>query len=569
MSVETAPPRLPHAPDRVVGLFVGDARGALDWEIIAGGALLLLALMIGLLTAGDYGVSIDEFNADDYGPKALAWYTSGFTDRSHFETVEWSLWYYGPWFHALTAFVQSLGVADHFTVRHVMTFLAGLGGIAALLPLGRLTAGRWAGFTAVTLCLLTGYLYGSLFFTPIDVPFLAAMTWAVLAIVVMTRETLPSWGATVVAGLAIGLAIATRTGGIIAHVYLLGALGLCAIGFFAEHGRLTPRYLLQLAARFAGAVAVSALVAIALWPWLQIGNPLTQFMIAFTHFGHMSMVMPFAHWGQEVWTNALPATYIPAQLAARLPEGFLVLLGVAAVAGVASLFGSARAGLAQPGVTSKLRMLAETLARYRAIIVVVTAVVLPVGYMIARHTTHYDGIRHVLFIIPMLAVIAGAGFAAALPLLRRAARPFAVVGVLYAGYLVLTLVMLHPLEYVAMNALAGGTYGAYGRFELDYFTVAPTTALRRLEARLTDDPSIDWAANPPSITVCIPWRETMVGPLLRKPWRIEPDRRKADFVIESERYRCAEGLPFTLIDEVKRLDRSFAWTYVRRPVDQR
>ena len=78
----------------------------------------------------------------------------------------------------LTAAVQTLDLADRFTVRHAMTFLVGLGGLAALYPIGRLAVGRWTGLTAIVLCLMTGYLYGSLFFTPIDVPFLAAMTWA-------------------------------------------------------------------------------------------------------------------------------------------------------------------------------------------------------------------------------------------------------------------------------------------------------------------------------------------------------------------------------------------------------
>jgi hypothetical protein len=162
---------------------------ALDAEIAAAAALLGAALVLGLATAVDYGLTVDEFNADDYGPKALAWYTSGFQDRSHFETVEFSLWYYGPWFQMLTAYVQSFDVADRITVRHAMTFLVGLAGVAALLPIGRLAVGRWAGLTAIALCLLTGYLYGSLFFTPIDVPFLAAMTWATLGIVVMTRQS--------------------------------------------------------------------------------------------------------------------------------------------------------------------------------------------------------------------------------------------------------------------------------------------------------------------------------------------------------------------------------------------
>src|SRR4030088_3212332 len=85
---------------------------AIDVEIVAAAALLSAALIIGLSTAADYGITVDEFNADDYGPKALAWYTSGFTDRAGFDTVEDTLWYYGPWFHILTAFVQSFGIAD-------------------------------------------------------------------------------------------------------------------------------------------------------------------------------------------------------------------------------------------------------------------------------------------------------------------------------------------------------------------------------------------------------------------------------------------------------------------------
>jgi hypothetical protein len=77
----------------------GAPRFAIDAEIIAAAFLLSAVLAVGLLTAADYGLTVDEFNTDDYGPKALAWYTSGFKDRSHFETVEFSLWYYGPWFH--------------------------------------------------------------------------------------------------------------------------------------------------------------------------------------------------------------------------------------------------------------------------------------------------------------------------------------------------------------------------------------------------------------------------------------------------------------------------------------
>src|SRR5262244_4210265 len=208
----------------------------IDSETVVGAACLAFTLVVGISTAGDYGITIDEFNTDDYGPKALAWYTSGFTDRSHFETVEFSLWYYGPWFQMLTALVQSLGLADPVTVRHAMTFLIGIAGLATLLPIARFSVGRWAGPAALTLCLITGYLYGGLFFTPIDVPFLAAMGMATLAIVLMARRVVPTWSATIGAGLTTGLAIATRTGGIITHAYLVGAMALCGLEALTLNG---------------------------------------------------------------------------------------------------------------------------------------------------------------------------------------------------------------------------------------------------------------------------------------------------------------------------------------------
>ena len=143
------------------------------------------------------------------------------------------------------------------------------------------------------------------------------------------------------------------------------------------------------------------------------------------------------------------------------------------------------------------------------------------------------------------------------------ARNFPRIPFELAGSIVVTMAALHPLEYIAMNALAGGTRGAYQRFELDYWSAAATEALRRLERRLDHEKA--FTETPPSITICIPWREWMVGPMLHKPWKIETDPEQADFIIETERSRCAAKVPTTLIDEVKRFDRTFAWIYAAHP----
>src|SRR5262249_2172554 len=252
------------------------SRFTVDVEIVVAVLLLALAAAVALWTVADYAITLDEFNADDYGGKSLAWYTSLFTDRSNFDSVEETLWFYGPWFHILTAFVQSLDLADHWMIRYVLTFLLGLGALAALLPIARLGGGRWAGLVAIGLCLTTGYLYGSMFFTPIDVPFMFAMTWATLAIMLMAVPIVPLWPATIATGLLTGLAIATRSSGLITHVYLVGAMILCALEAVMRDGRTARRDLLRIGVRTISAMLIAWITAIALWPWLQVGNPVVQ-----------------------------------------------------------------------------------------------------------------------------------------------------------------------------------------------------------------------------------------------------------------------------------------------------
>ncbi|MGH6663917.1 MAG: hypothetical protein ACREB2_03285 [Pseudolabrys sp.] len=65
-----------------------------DREYLFSALLLLAVFALGLVTAADYGITIDEFIFDGYGPRALACYTSGFSDRSLFDYYDVAL--YGP-----------------------------------------------------------------------------------------------------------------------------------------------------------------------------------------------------------------------------------------------------------------------------------------------------------------------------------------------------------------------------------------------------------------------------------------------------------------------------------------
>jgi hypothetical protein len=405
--------------------------------------------------------------------------------------------------------------------------------------------------------------------TPIDGPFMFVMTWATLAIMLMAVPIVPLWPATIATGLFTGLAIATRSSGVITHVYLIGAMTLCAVEALIRGGRSAAGDLLRIVVRTVAAIVIAWLTAVALWPWLQVGNPITQFAEAFSYFAHHPGSWEFLHWGEMVRTTALPWSYLPAQLLVRLPEGFLLLLCVAVLSGIGGMLAILRLGfsaIAQPR-RSRLKQAIMLTAQARQTLIVWAAATLPIAAVILLRSTLYDGIRHVLFLIPMLAVVASLGFVRLMPPLRRFPMATATFAGGYVGHAVLIFVLLHPLQYAAFNVFAGGVIGAYGRFEQDYWSLAVLPALRRLEDRLDREHPGRFAINPPSIKLCTGFHEELVAPMFRRPWRLEIESSKADFVIESERWRCAGHLPVIVVDELKRFGLPFARVLARQPGD--
>jgi hypothetical protein len=97
-------------------------------------------------------------------------------------------------------------------------------------------------------------------------------------------------------------------------------------------------------------------------------------------------------------------------------------------------------------------------------------VLAPGTLAIVRHLTLYDGIRHMYFIVPPIAVIAAAGwdFALAAPS-RNLWRAAAVVLALGIAEPIVFQFRNHPNQNVYFTPLMGGPRAAYGNFELDYW----------------------------------------------------------------------------------------------------
>jgi hypothetical protein len=184
----------------------------------------------------------------------------------------------------------------------------------------------------------------------------------------------------------------------------------------------------------------------------------------------------------------------------------------------------------------------------------------PPIFVVARGSVVFDGLRHLIFILPMLALLAAWALLQMAPLLLRMPTYAAGLVALHLITTVSIMVYLHPLEYIAVNAFAGGPVGAYGRFDLDYWSAAATEAVRRLEERLARHPPVEFAMRQPRVMVCIGFRESMVEPIFSQPWIVTTEPTEADFVIVTERSKCARNVQGIIIDRVERFGRIFAAT---------
>jgi hypothetical protein len=129
-----------------------------------------------------------------------------------------------------------------------------------------------------------------------------------------------------------------------------------------------------------------------------------------------------------------------------LPESFLLLLGPGMLSALAGVLKFLRLlwSLIVPRDAATSGAAALLLARSRPLLIVWAALVLPGGFVMAAHSTLYDGIRHLMFLIPLLALIAGSGVQNLAPLARLFPRMAVVVGGGLVGMSVWTLAVLHP-----------------------------------------------------------------------------------------------------------------------------
>jgi hypothetical protein len=157
--------------------------------------------------------------------------------------------------------------------------------------------------------------------------------------------------------------------------------------------------------------------------------------------------------GRDILPTGVPWFYLPVWMAITIPA--VVIVG--ALIAVVLLTGGLR------GRTVVRRHRAELAGLWGFVLV-------PAAAVMVRHVSLYDGIRHVFFLVPPLAVVAGIGWDALLATVRPPLRGITTV-VLAAGLLEPLAFSFrnHPHETVYFTPFIGGPRGAFGRFDMDYW----------------------------------------------------------------------------------------------------
>jgi Dolichyl-phosphate-mannose-protein mannosyltransferase len=509
-------------------------------------AILVLAVVgiIAGLTFRDYGLGWDDYTHAEYADLLLRMYGSGFKDTGALSFA--NLYMYGGGFDMAAALLHKVIPLELFETRRLLGAIVGVIGLAVTWRLGRRVGGPLAGLAALLLLALCPTFYGHMFMNPKDAPFAVAMVILMLGLVRLAEEyPEPSPRTILIVGLGAGLSIGSRILGGLALVYaLVGFVPLFAEEIKTHSASGAARRFLHVLYVLMPGLILGYLVMGLIWPWsiMEPDNPF-QALTYFSHFFEKPWKEMFD--GALVSVPDMPWSYLPTLFALQLPE---VLLGLL-VAGVIG--------------TLMLLPRRDVAARRKTILLMLTAAAtLPLLIAMVKRPALYNGIRHFIFVIPPMTVLAGTALAWGMNWLRENRRSWqpAAVAIFVFGLLLplAEMIRLHPYQYTHFNYIAGTVREADDRFMLDYWGLALKQASDGLRDEITERQEVPPRGRKWKVAVCGPQRPAQValGPDFTIGW----DSHAADFAMTLGEFYC-KGLTAPVLVEIKRDDVVFARVY--------
>lgn len=374
---------------------------------------------------------------------------------------------FGGVFDLVCAFLnRHISRLGTYETRHLV---GSLFGILAFVFTGLLAAriGGWrAGFLALLFSVLSPRLVGHSMNNPKDLPFAALHIFCLYHLYALLME-LPRIRLRRAACLAAGIAIAIdiRISGLLIIAYA-PTFAFLRLGLRLKRRMRAGRtdWLHEFAWPMVGILATvfaGYFGAAILWPRAHL-DPLRyplqalRFMSSFDIFDSYNLFQ-----GRWIHRWEIPWDYLPTWIWITLPP-------------FASL------GIVLTPLLFTQRFSWRRARELYAVPMLAFATVFPIAYIIAKNSNVYDEARHVLFVVPVLLVLSALSIEAVLRQTRRHPRlhRLAFLALFALAFEPLSfMVRNHPLEGLYFSPLIGGIRGAFGRYEIDYWSESQRQAV--------------------------------------------------------------------------------------------
>lgn len=466
--------------------------------------LLTALLLAGLFTFRDYGLSWDEPLFYEYAETIPAAYQGwDRLDESVYGSSAEDHKYYGPAYlllgRPLNIGIQAILGTDSAAAWHLVNFFSFSLGVTFIYRLGTRFAPPSLAAVNAAFFALQPLLWGHAFINPKDMPFmtafLAAVTLGLEWVDAIQGKNPPQdfhaksqsaqsfpflkkyfavFAALRAAFHALSLdklLLATLALGIASAIRVIGPLAgaLVFVYFLARFIRLTRDARTFSLIHLSTYILLSIAIMFWLWPFLW-ADPLNRLLEVLRHMSNNPTELAVLFLGQIFPANELPARYFPQMLALTLTEPLLPL----------ALLGGLRLGWQ---IIKKQRDWSEALVLFLWFVPLA-------AYNILKVPSMYDGIRHFLFLLPPLFILAGIGIEAVSGVTSQVSgmRRFtfhALLAVLLLLPGLAGILRLHPYQYTYYNSFAGPTYRVY---ENDYWLTCYKEAVEWARQNAADQP---------------------------------------------------------------------------------
>lgn len=430
-------------------------------------ALLGTILILFVLMSMSASISGDEDIHLLFGQRIIDFYLSFGEDKSYLEGVRGGPDYaYNFTFDViLKTIINVFNIDDAYQFRHIGNSIIGWLVILVSSAIAKRYFG-WTGFFLTCLFLAASPKFvGHSFNNPKDIPFAFGYILGLYSIFRFCDALpKPSWRQALEVGLAIGLCLNFRIGGLLLIPYFgLFVLGRFLIrrggsAFAKEHW---PDYG-QIFLKGVAACVVAYVLMVVFWPFAleaPLKNPLKSLDI----MSDFAIGIRQLFEGVNVTSTELPSNYIYKWMYLSIPV--VVLLGL----------------IMLPFSYYKH----STKKRTFVILSLLFSIVFPVAYAIMGDSNVYGGWRHFIFVYPPLVILSAAGYRYAIKSLMAKN-----VNLQYASFGVIGLLCIHPIwhiaknhpvEYVYFNEISGGIDSKYGNYEMDYYMHSYWPAVKWME----------------------------------------------------------------------------------------